>query len=117
MAGTKFVAPAGAAPRTRVSGRRPYIRVLNWEKFQHRDALRGDGPPPWIKFYTRLLSKEEFRTLTGHQRAVLVGIWLEYARSLGKLSAETGDLSERLGLRVQRRDLAALVDADFIAVE
>ena len=38
-----------------------WIEVVGWEKFQHYKSRR----PLWIKTYTELLTKREYRALTG----------------------------------------------------
>lgn len=92
-----------------------WIVIPRWEELQHRDAARS-AVPTWIKLYTELGSKEEFLALSFHQRGVLVGLWLEYARSKRQLRDSTLSLTRRLGQRVLRRDLKALNDAGFIRI-
>src|SRR5262245_31618718 len=90
-----------------------WICDSRWDDYQHRDAARSKVLP-WIKNETKLLSSPDYVDLSGHRRAVLHGIWLEYARSLRRLPDDTATLSRRLGLRVARADLEALSDAGFI---
>lgn len=91
------------------------IHVRNWEKFQHSDVARNKhAVVPWIRNYTALLSDDAYLSLTGHQRAVLHGIWLEYARSRAHLPLTTRSLTARLDLRVMSRDLEAIKTAGFI---
>lgn len=71
---------------------------------------------PWIKVYTRLLHDDNYLTLTGHRRAVLHGLWLEYATSRRELPDNTLMISRRLALKVTRRDLEALNHAGFIRI-
>jgi hypothetical protein len=91
-----------------------WIVVPSWERFQHRDAARA-VVPAWIKVYPSLLSHDAFLELTPHRRALLLGVWLEYARTRRQLPEDTAKLSRRLAQRVLRRDLEALNDAGFIA--
>lgn len=93
-----------------------YIHIRNWDKFQHPDATKRGNNPKWIKSLTPLLSDDDYLNLTGHQRAVLHGIWLEYARSGQQLALSTGSLSRRLSLRVTKRTLTALNQAGFIEI-
>lgn len=93
-----------------------YIEIRNWEKFQHADATKRGNDPKWIKIFTRLHSDDEFLALTGHQRAVLIGLWLEYARSGRHLILSTRSLSARLHLRVMSRDIAAIETHGFITI-
>jgi hypothetical protein len=89
-----------------------WIVVTRWDEFQHYSKR----DPIWVKVYTRLLADENYLGLTFHQRGVLQGIWLEYARSTRQLPGSTLSLTRRLGGKVSTRDLAALSDAGFIAI-
>ena len=89
-----------------------WIIVRNWDTFQHY----RDRRPPWIKVYLDLTHNEEFLELTGHERGVLLGLWLEYAASGRKLRHDTAMISRRLGLKVTKRTLKALNDAGFIEI-
>jgi hypothetical protein len=90
-----------------------WIVIPRWDDFQHADAARS-RTLPWIKSWTRLLSDNAYLDLTGHQRAILHGIWLEYARSHCQLTLSTVSLTRRLGLRVTTQHLEALNHAGFI---
>lgn len=90
-----------------------WIVVTRWDEFQHRDMARSTVPP-WIKNLTRLLSDETYLSLTPHRRALLHGIWLEYARTRRELPENTASLSRRLAMKVTSRDLEALNHAGFI---
>ncbi len=92
-----------------------YIHIVGWDRHQHRDAARS-SVPTWIKNHTRLLSDDNYLALSAHQRAVLHGLWLEYARSRCQLSANTASLTRRLALRVSLRQLEALSHAGFITL-
>lgn len=87
-----------------------YIVIRNWRKFQHY----RDRTPKWIKNETELLHNEAYLNLSGHQRAVLHGLWLEYASSRCQLPLNTASITARLGLRVSSRQLDALNHAGFI---
>ena len=94
-----------------------YITVHDWEKFQHKDATKRGKDPKWIRLYTRLHSDDDWLNLTPNRRAILIGIWIEYARSGQRLPADTGHLARRLQLRVTAKDLAAIRDAGFIGYQ
>jgi hypothetical protein len=90
-----------------------WIVVPNWDRFQHY----SDRNPTWIKVYTELNSRDEWRNLPLAQRGVLVTIWLEYARSNGQLTvrhmcAIGPAMSTRYGHLYKH--LEALNDAGFI---
>lgn len=91
-----------------------YIEIRNWDRFQHSDATKRGRDPVWIKNYTRLLSDEMYLNLTPHQRAVLHGLWLEYARSGRQLPLNTASLTRRLNLKITIRQLEALNHAGFL---
>lgn len=92
-----------------------WVVVARWDEFQHPDVARSKVPP-WVKNHTRLLSDEAYLNLTPHQRAVLHGLWLEYARTRRQLTANTASLTRRLALRVTTRQLKALNEAGFIQI-
>jgi len=78
--------------------------------FQHY----RDRDPIWIKNYRTLLTNNEYRGLSHHQRGILHALWLAYATSNRQLSDSTLTLTRLLGQRVLRRDLDALNHAGFI---
>jgi hypothetical protein len=85
-----------------------WIVVPNWDKFQHYT----DRAPVWIKVYTELNSRDDWRALTFGQRGVLVSIWTEYPRCDGRLRVT--DLWSRVGQRDRHGTLEALNHAGFI---
>jgi hypothetical protein len=91
-----------------------YIEITGWDTFQHSDATKRGRDPKWIKLYTRLHSDDDFLALSGHRRAVLFGLWLEYARSGRRIALDTRSLTRRLSLRVSTKDIDALNHAGFI---
>jgi len=94
-----------------------WIVIPNWEKFQHYKTRDGESVlrPEWIKNYGRLLHDDAYRRLSFPQRAVLHGLWLEYAASGREIADDTAALSQRLGGRVTRATLDALNHAGYIA--
>lgn len=93
-----------------------YIEVEGWSDFQHYKRREGKAvtSPHWIKTYTNLLQKYEYRLLTGYQRGILHGLWILYATSGCQLALDTSTLSSQLGLKVTTDQLQALSDAGFI---
>jgi len=113
-----------------------WIEIVDWERFQHYDP--EERSPPWIKVYTELHHDDDFLRLTGPQRAVLLGLWIEYAATRSeagertasaprahrrstasapsRLRADTVMLTRRLNLRVTSRQLEVLNHAGFIRV-
>lgn len=90
-----------------------WIVIPRWDEFQHRDMARS-SVPPWIKNFTKLMHDDAYLGLTGHQRAILHGVWLEYASARRQLALSTVSLSRRLNLRVTTAHLEALNDAGYI---
>ncbi len=95
-----------------------YIVVPRWDEFQHRDMARTTIPP-WIKNYTRLLSDDDYLSLTMSQRGILHGLWLMFAthrRSLNEARAKRHLCTNKAELRHWSSNLSAIVDAGFIAL-
>jgi hypothetical protein len=90
-----------------------WISVRNWRKFQHYDPTKRQ--PPWIKNYTELTKSDEYLGLGAGERAVLHGIWLEYASSQCALRFDPVLLARRLNLRVRQQHLDSLIHAGFIS--
>jgi hypothetical protein len=90
-----------------------WIVIRNWDRFQHPDAARSRALP-WIKVWTELLSNEDFLSLSPVRRSLLLGLWLEYARTRLRIAQNTRSLSRRLQMRVRQSDLDALNNAGFI---
>lgn len=89
-----------------------WVTVPGWRRFQHYDpALKW---VPWIKTYTELTRNDDYLELTGHERAVLHGLWLEYCSTRCRLRLDTRSLSRRLNLRVTTATLIRLNQAGFI---
>jgi hypothetical protein len=85
-----------------------WIVVPNWGRFQHYK----DRNPTWIKLYTELNSNDEWLNLTDAQRGLLAVIWVEYARSRGRL--ESAKIPAKARQRSRKRALEALSDAGLI---
>src|SRR3954454_13628824 len=97
--------PQTTPPESRMTD---YIEIRNWDRFQHADATKRGRDPVWIKTYTRILSDDAYLSLSGHRRAILHGLWLEYARSGRRLPLDTRSITRRIDLRVTMRDLQAI---------
>lgn len=87
-----------------------WVVVPNWERFQHYK----DRGPVWVKLYTELNSRDDWRQLTFAQRGLLVSIWTEYARSGGQLRSV--DIGGRVGQRDRHGTLDALIRAGFVEI-
>ena len=93
-----------------------WIVVRHIRRYLHRDAMRGQGTPPWHPTYAKLLSKDEYLSLNAHCRAILHGLWLLYLTSDGRLRLDTSMLTRRLNLRVFTSHIETLVQAGFLEV-
>ncbi len=89
-----------------------WLVIPKWDEFQHYK----NRDPAWIKLHRSLASDPEWQKLSGHCRAVLVGLWLEYASSNCQVVVNTLSLTRRLALRVSSRQLKTLETAGFIEV-
>jgi hypothetical protein len=87
-----------------------WIVVPNWERFQHY----ADRDPVWIKIYTELAHRDDWRHLTLAERGLLVSIWIEYALCRGQL--RSSDLPAAVTQKIPRRSLDSLQEAGFIEV-
>ncbi len=74
-----------------------YIRIRNWEKFQHYKKRR----PVWIKVYVSLLDDPNYLELEPFQRGVLHGLWLLAAKTDNKISASPAYLMHALGVNLE----------------
>ena len=87
-----------------------WIVIPNWEKFQHYT----DRNPPWVKLYTELNRRDDWRALRLSDRGLVCSVWAEYGVANGHLRAK--DLGSRLGQRVDSRALVRLNNAGFIVI-
>ena len=77
--------------------------VAKFAEFQHYSQRN----PPWIKLHTRLLDDARFITLPDGQKIVLIGLFLQAARSDNKILNDPRWLQSKLGLKT-RPDFALL---------
>jgi hypothetical protein len=89
-----------------------WIVIPNWDRFQHYK----NRDPLWIKLHRSLASDPDWMGLSGHDRAVLVGLWMEYASSNRRIRLDTSSISSRLTLRVTKASLERLQNAGLIEV-
>ncbi len=89
-----------------------WLVIPKWDEFQHYK----NRDPAWIKLHRSLSSDPEWQKLSGHDRAVLVGLWLEYASSNCRVRVDTRSITRRLALRVTTATLERLNHAGFIDV-
>lgn len=90
-----------------------YIRICNWDKFQHYTKRN----PPWIKLHISLLDNENFECLHNDSKVLLICLWLFAARKgNGNVPVNLAYLQRKLpvGKKVK---LQPLIDAGFIEVD
>lgn len=93
-----------------------YIRVINFEKYQHYNKTKiYTNPPPWIKLYTSLLNSYPFCILDDHIRFQGIGILLLASTYNNQIPVNPTLIQEKLRSK-QPIDLQALVNADFIEI-
>jgi len=91
-----------------MSDRDVWVVIPNWGKFQHYH----DRNPTWLKLYVELASRDEWLALTDADRGLLVLLWVEYARSNGRLRAANVPAKDRQ--RSRKRSFERLKEAGFI---
>jgi len=86
-----------------------YIRVKNWDDFQHYK----DRNPPWIKLYNRLLSDYDFCCLPDASKLQLMLLWLLASQIDNKIPADVDWVKSKIMVR-GKVDLQALISSGFI---
>ena len=86
-----------------------YLKVKNWERFQHFKK----GKPPWIKLYRDLLGSYQFMNLSETDRWCLVGLWILAAETNNSIPCDPKWLQIRLTL-YHRPKIDLLVSQGFI---
>lgn len=86
-----------------------YLRVRNFEKFQHYSKRR----PPWVKLYRDIWVAPEFHARSCEDKLYIIGMFT--------VASETGNLIPRDGTWLQRRlllphrpDFTSLIESGFI---
>ena len=89
-----------------------YLRVKNWEEFQHYK----DRNPPWIKLHRTLLDDYEFSCLQDASKAHLMLIWLFASQRDGLVPNNPKFLKMKLGL-TQEPNLKWFIDHGLLIPE
>lgn len=84
-----------------------YLRVRNWERFQHY----RDRRPPWVKFYVELLDDSEIRALPLPTRFLLCQLLLLAARHDNAIANDFEAIANDLRMKPEdvREGLAKLL--------
>lgn len=88
----------------------PYLRVKNWEKFQHYH--NRPNAPYWIKMYPDLLMDFEFLKLKESDRYKLMAIWLLASKLRNKIPNDGPYVAKVIGS--SKVNLAVLVELGFL---
>lgn len=57
-----------------------YFRIKNWDRYQHKDAIRH-GRMPWVKFYTSILMDQKMQNLSPSE----FGLWARLVLLVGEI--------------------------------
>lgn len=89
-----------------------YLKVNNWEKFQHYK----DRNPPWIKLHRELLTDYQFACLQDASKLHLVLIWLLASQTDNAIPCDSQYLKGVLHLEAEP-DLNELINSGFLMRE
>lgn len=86
-----------------------YLRVKNWENFQHYK----DRSPPWIKLQRDLLRDYDFLRLQDASKLQLILIWLLASQLDNKIPADPEYIKNQIGIKGELH-LKELIDNGFL---
>jgi hypothetical protein len=86
-----------------------YLRVKNWQDFQHYK----DRCPPWIKLHRDLLRDYEFNCLQDASKLHLILIWLLASQLENKIPADPEFIKNQTGIK-GKINLKELIDKGFL---
>ena len=86
-----------------------YLRVKNWQQFQHYKHRN----PPWIKLHQSLLDDYDFARLPDASKLLALCIWLLAARTENKIPHDCAWIQSRCNLK-SKPDCKILIDSGFI---
>lgn len=79
------------------------LKIRNWDKFQHYKDK--NGPVPWVKLHTQLLSDYEFLGLSEVEQCRLIKIWLLAGRTGNRIPYDKAWVARQIGARTVDLDL------------
>ena len=88
-----------------------YIRVKQWDRFQHYK----DRNPPWIKLYNDLLSTQEWVSTNNASRALMIASMLLASRTNNRIPADM-DYIRKAGCLNETPDYSELLAFDFVEI-
>lgn len=86
-----------------------YLKVPNWEEFQHYK----DRTPPWIKLHRSILTDYKFICLQDASKLHLVMLWLYASQHNNEIPCDSAFLTRVLQLQTEV-DLTVLIDNGFL---
>ena len=86
-----------------------YLKVKNWEKFQHYK----DRDPPWIKLERKLLRDYEFGCLQDASKLHLMLIWLLASQLENKIPNDAAWIAKQIGVS-GKVELNPLISSGFL---
>jgi hypothetical protein len=89
-----------------------YLRVRNWEKFQHYK----DRTPPWIKLHRDLLNDYDFSCLQDASKMHLVLIWLLASQLDNRVPNDSAWIARRINAK-SKVDINVLIEYGFLVPE
>lgn len=94
-----------------------YLSVRNWERYQHRDALRRKGPMLFIRMHTALLDDPDFDALTPVQQLLWVKLLLLAGLTANVIRNEAESIAKRTGTptRTVRETLPIFVKMGWLS--
>ncbi len=89
-----------------------YIKIYEWDKFQHYKKRN----PPWIKLYSKLLEDDDFDCLPDDSKLLFFCLLLFASRRNNNVSLNYIFLQKRLPItkKITKKTLQPLIDAEFI---
>lgn len=86
-----------------------YLRVRNWENFQHYNKRT----PPWIKFHSSTLDNFEFAKLPDATKAHLMQIWLLASRTDNRIPYDPSWIAQKINAK-SKLDIEKLVAGAWV---
>jgi len=89
-----------------------YLRVKNWEEFQHYK----DRNPPWIKLHRKVLDDYDMACLQDASRLHLMLIWVLASQMENRIPYDAAWVQNRIGAKT-KVNLKELIDRGFLILE
>lgn len=93
----------------------PYIRVKNWEQYQHYQTGPHARHPVWVKLYLRIVDNRDFYHLSPADKWLFVGCLILAGRTSNRIPLDLSWISQEVGY-FGKMDLKPLIDMEFIEI-